>query len=137
VVDLIEACLDVGIEHPVGSPVGRHPDRFERLVGGTLGPEPKALRGEIGLEDWLEDDLGRRHDDTVGHGWDAERPGLPRLARFWDVDPPQRLRAIRLSQKLPPSLIDVMVTPSTPGAPWFFATSTQARHKTSLRATLS
>jgi hypothetical protein len=37
----------------------------------------------------------------------------------------------------PPSLIDAMVTPSTPGAPWLDATSAHARHKMSVRATLS
>jgi hypothetical protein len=37
----------------------------------------------------------------------------------------------------PPSATAVMLTPSTPGAPWLAATSTHALHRTSLRATLS
>ncbi len=98
-VDLVEACLDVGVEHPVCPPIGRYPDRFESLVSGALGPEPIALREEIGLENGFEDDLGRRHDNPVGHSRDAERPGLTRLARFGDVDPSQGLRAIRLCLK--------------------------------------
>jgi hypothetical protein len=65
-----------------------------------FGRNPKLTGGEVGLEDRLEDDLGRRHDHTVSHRRDAERPGRPRLVRLGDVDPAQRSRAVRLVPQL-------------------------------------
>ena len=48
---------------------------FERLVGGALRAEPEALRGEVGLEDGFEDDLGRRHDHPVSAPWGCRAAG--------------------------------------------------------------
>ncbi len=88
---LSKARLDVGVEHPLPTPVGRLADGFEGLVRRALRPEAEADRMEVGVEDRLEHDLGCRHDHPVGDGGDAERPGLARLARLGDVHPPQRL----------------------------------------------
>ena len=59
-----------------------------------LRPEAEALGREVRLEDGFEDDLRPRHHHPVSDRGDAERPGLPRLARFGDVDPPQRLGTV-------------------------------------------
>ena len=111
VVDLVEACLDVGVEHPHRTLVGRLADGFEGLVGGTLRPEAEALGREVRLENGFEDDLRRRHHHPVGDRGDAERPGLPRLARFGDADPPQGLRAIGLLPKFGGEAVEELAHP--------------------------
>ena len=69
-------------------------------MGGPLRAEPETDRGEVGLEDRFENDLGRRHHDTVGHRRDTQRPGLARLARLGDMNPSQRMGTIRLGHQL-------------------------------------
>ena len=93
-VDGAETVAHVGVEHPIGAPVGLDPDGLDGLVGRAPGPKPVAGRQEVGLEDRLEDQLGRRHRYPVAHGRDAKRPGLARLARLGDMDSPQRRRPV-------------------------------------------
>jgi hypothetical protein len=45
-------------------------------------------------------DLRRRHDHPISDSGSAEWPGLARLARLWDSDPPQRLRPISTGSKI-------------------------------------
>ncbi len=114
-IDLVEAGFDVGVEHPVGAPVGLDPDGLDGHVGRTLRAEPEARGGKVGLEHWLEDNLGRRHHHPVTHGWDTEWPGLTRLARLRDVHPPQWLGPIRLGPQLDGELIEESPHPDDPG----------------------
>ena len=60
-----------------------------------MGVWPHHVR----FENRLEDDLRCRHDHPIGDSGNAEWPGLPRLARLWDVDPPQWLRSIGTGSK--------------------------------------
>jgi hypothetical protein len=94
VVDGPKAVADVGVQHPLGAPVGLDPDGLKGLMGRALGSEPIAGRQEVGLEDRLQDQLGRGHRHPVTHARNAERPGLARLARLGNVDPPQRRRPV-------------------------------------------
>ena len=64
-------------------------------MGRPFRSEPETDRGEVGFEDRLEHDLRRRHHHPVSDSGDAERAGLPRLARLRDVHSPQRLGPIR------------------------------------------
>jgi hypothetical protein len=86
-VDFVEARLDVGVEHPLSTLVGRLTDDLEGVVGGTLGPKAEALGREVRLEYGFEDDLGRRHDHPVFDSWDAERAGFSRPPRLWNMHP--------------------------------------------------
>jgi hypothetical protein len=94
VVDGPEAVPNVGVQHPVGGPVGLDPDGLKGLMGRALGPKPIAGRQEVGLEDRLQDQLRCRHRHPIAHGGDAKRPGLARLPRLGDVHPPQRRRPV-------------------------------------------
>ena len=49
-IELPEAVPDVGVEHPLGAPVGLDPDGLKGLVGRTPGPKPIACRQEVGLK---------------------------------------------------------------------------------------
>ena len=98
-VDVVEACLDVGVEHPDPTLVGHLSDGFEGLVRRSLRAEPETHWVEIGFEDRLKDDLRCRHDHPIGNRGNAEWPGLARLARLWDVDPPQRSGPIGTGSK--------------------------------------
>jgi hypothetical protein len=99
VVDVVEARLDVSVEHPPPTLVGCLADSLEGLVRRTLRAEPEAHRMEVSLEDRLKDDLRCRHDHPVGNGGDAERSGLPWPARLGDVHPPQRLGPVGAGSK--------------------------------------
>jgi hypothetical protein len=85
---------DTSASSPAGAPVGFDPDDLKGLVGRTSRAEPETDRAEVGLEDRFEDDLGRRHHHPVTHTRDTQWPGLTRLARLGDMDPPQRLRPV-------------------------------------------
>jgi hypothetical protein len=99
-VDVVEARLDVSVEHPPPSLVGRPADRLQGIVRRPFRAEPETHRGEVGLEDRFEHDLRRRHHHPIGDGGNAQRPGLTRPARLRDVHPPQRLRPVRPGPKL-------------------------------------
>ena len=146
----VQARLDVGVEHPLPDPGWPSDGRLRGPVRRSLRAEPETHWVEVSFEDRLEDDLRCRHDHPIGDSGNAERPGFPRFSRLWDVDPPQWLRPVRTGSKLcgeaveegphrlgAPGFTSAMVTPSTPGAPWLVATSTHARHITSLRVSLS
>lgn len=94
VIDLVEARLDIGVEHPQRSPVDTMTNRFQSLEGRASGSEPVTGLQEVGLEDRFEDELGSCHDHPVTNAGDPEGPGGTRLPRFWNVDPPQWLRTI-------------------------------------------
>jgi DNA invertase Pin-like site-specific DNA recombinase len=94
VIDGAEAVTDVGVQHPFAATVSLDPHGVTRLMGRALRAEPVAGRQEVGLEHRLEDQLRCRHRYPVAHGRDAERPGLARLARLGNVDPPQRRRPV-------------------------------------------
>jgi hypothetical protein len=93
-IDLPETVADIGIQHPLPSPVGPDPDGLAGLLGRAFGTEPVADRQEVGLQDRFKDQLGCCHRYPVAHGRDAERPGLARLARLGDVHPSQRRRPV-------------------------------------------
>ena len=132
-VDVVEAGLDVGVEHPHPAPVGRSTRiSLEGVVGRTLRSEPETDRGEVGLEDRLEDDLGRRHDHPVARPWGCRAAGSGPACPAWGCAPaataagryaagPQLVRRVRRGTlalaSTPPSSMAAIVTPSTPGAP--------------------
>src|ERR687891_2642317 len=97
---LSKHAFDIGVEHPVPAPVGLDPDRLDGVMGRTLRPETEAARGEVRLEDRLEDQLRGRPPPPVTDRRYPERPGLARLARLGDVHSPQRLRPVRLGPQL-------------------------------------
>lgn len=74
------------------------------LGGRALGPEPEAGGGEVGLEDGLEDDLGRLLCHPVDHGGDAQRP----LGAVWlgDLHPANRCRAVDTCTEVPGQLVE-------------------------------
>ena len=116
-----------------------------------FGRNPKLTGREVGLEDRLEHDLRCRHDHPVARPWGCRAagsaPGLPGLGmctRRSGCGPirtgPQLLRRARRGRLAPldPPGLDVGDADAVdPGGAWLAATSTHARHITSLRATLS
>lgn len=105
-----ETVRDVGVQHPLPTPVGFDPDHLKSLVSRAPRAEPEARRQEVRLEDRFEDDLRRRHDHPVANGGDGERPILPRL-RLRDVDSPQRGRSIALPLECCGDLREELVDP--------------------------
>jgi site-specific DNA recombinase len=95
VIDRVETCLDIGIEHPQIS-LGAQPlDIGDRVVRPTPRPEPIGDRKEISLEDGLQHQLQRRLDHPVGDRRDAQTSELPRPAGFADHALPHRQRPER------------------------------------------
>ena len=64
-VDAVKARFDVGVEHPLGSPIGRVTHGIQGLVCVALRAEPVTARQELTLEYRLQDQLRRGHHDTV------------------------------------------------------------------------
>ena len=150
VVDLVEACLDVGVEHPHPAVVRRLADGFSGLVGGTFGRKPKLWgvksASNMGSRTVFAAAMttrsltvgmprGRVSPDLPGFGMRTRRNGFGRyvLARSSSASPSRNVR----TPSVPPASISAMVMPSTPGAPRLVATSTHAFHITSPRASLS
>src|SRR5262245_53924500 len=110
-----------------------------------LGSDPEAGHGEVRFGDRLKHDLRGGHHHPVSHGGDAERSGLTRPSGLGictrrngagRYDPVVNAAASCWRKSLtPPATTSSTVTPSTPGAPRFARTSSQARHMMSLRAT--
>jgi len=72
-------------------------DRFQRAGGALLRPESVRALLEVGLEDWLHDDLRRGLYHAIAHRGDPQRPlGAVRLR---NVLAPYRLRPVRARLK--------------------------------------
>ena len=112
-IDFVKTASDVGVERPDLALVDGRPDRLQRVVGRQPGPEPVAGREEVGFEDRLEHDLRRRHHLPVGHTRDTERPQLPRPARLWDMNAPQRPRPVRSGTQLGGELVEKAAHPGS------------------------
>jgi hypothetical protein len=69
-------------------------------MGRALRAKPEAGRQKVGLEHRLEHDPRGGHHHPVADCGYPERPGLARLARLWDMYPPQRLRPVSPGPKL-------------------------------------
>jgi hypothetical protein len=140
-IDRPEAVTQIGVEHPIRSPVHRDPNGLTGHVSRAFRAEPETRREEIGLEDWFEDDLRGCYDAAIRDRWDRKgtrrawgmytrRSGEGRYVRSFNATP-RRAK----NTPTPDASTASMVTPSTPGAPRLEATSDHARHKMSLRAT--
>ena len=46
-VDVVKTCLDVGVEHPPPTLIGRPTDSFEGLVSRTSRTKPETHRAEV------------------------------------------------------------------------------------------
>ena len=72
--DLVEACRDVALQHPLVSVgcAGERADLSDRVVGTPLGPEAVGARQEVRLPDRLQHQFQRRLHDPIPHGCDAQ-----------------------------------------------------------------
>ena len=68
------------------------PDPFEGVGGRPLRAEPEACGQEVGLEDWLEDDLRRLLAHPVHDNGDAQRAFGP--VGLWYLHPAHRRRTV-------------------------------------------
>ena len=79
-------------------PVDLLPDRLQGLVGRASGSEAVGAFEEVGLEDRLQDELGRRLGHPVPDGGD---PQVAELAvGLGDGDPPHRLGLVAVHQQV-------------------------------------
>jgi hypothetical protein len=67
-VDGVEACLDIRIEHPAVAEGAEVVNLGDGIVRAPLGPEPVGDRLEVGLEDRFQNQLECRLHDPIGHG---------------------------------------------------------------------
>ena len=77
--DFVEACPDVGLQHPLIPVGGVELDLGDRVVRAAVRAEPVRARLEVRLEDGLEHQLEGGLDHPVGHG---VNPELAELAAF-------------------------------------------------------
>ena len=77
VIDVVEARLDVGLQHPLVRLRREVVDLGDRVLRAPVRPEPVGDRLEVGLEDRFQDQLQRGLHDPVGHGRDPQRPQFP------------------------------------------------------------
>ena len=89
--DFVEACPDVGLQHPLIPASGVEVDLGDRVVRAAVRAEPVRARLEVRLEDGFEHQLERGLDHPVGHGGDPELAQLAALLR--DHHLPHRVRA--------------------------------------------
>jgi hypothetical protein len=88
--DFVEACPDVGLQHPLIPVGGVELDLGDCVVRAAVRAEPVRARLEVRLEDGLEHQLEGGLDHPVGHGGDPE---LAELAAFLrDHHLPHRVR---------------------------------------------
>ena len=128
-VDLVEAALDVSVEHPLGALVGRLPDDLNGLMGGRFGRKPKLWarsRPRISVRGRSWPPPSPPGHAPVGMPSGRVLPGFPGLGmytlrRAWGGTswPEAQRRALRgrLHASTPSAPTAAMVTPSTPGAP--------------------
>ena len=112
-----------------------------------FGRNPKLHRQEVRLEDRLEHDLHRGLHDPVADRGNRQRPLLRRCPASGSSPAgpaaagtglsPSSLASSPSSRATPYSSTAARVTLSMPGAPLLLRTAAHARHRTSLRLTLS
>ncbi len=91
-VDRAEEVLDVGLEHKGVAFDEADPEPLHGIGGRALGPEPKRAGEEVGLEDGLEDELGRLLAHTVLDSRDAQRAEL--AVGLWNLHPADWCRVV-------------------------------------------
>src|SRR5438093_843531 len=91
-VDTPKVVFDVDVHHVVVASVGRHANGLQRLRGAPFRPESIGHRQKVGLENWLNDELGRLLNHPVSYRRNAQRPLPPICLR--NVSAPHRLRPI-------------------------------------------
>jgi site-specific DNA recombinase len=92
VVDGAEEVLDVGFEDKLLSFDETDPDHLHGVGGRALGPEPKRAVQEVGLEEWLEDQLGGLLAHPVCDSRDAQWAFGP--IGLWNLHPAYWCRAV-------------------------------------------
>ena len=80
----VEACLDIGVQHPSVTVGTQMLNLGDRVVGPPVRPKPVGDRLEVGLEDGFQYQLQRGLDHPVGDGRDTETSQLPRAVTFRD-----------------------------------------------------
>src|SRR5206468_6410142 len=58
-VDTPKVVFDIDVHHVVVASVGRQANGLQRLRGAPFRPESIGHRQKVGLENWLNDELGR------------------------------------------------------------------------------
>src|SRR5437899_3239153 len=91
-VNAAKVVFDVDVHHVVVASVGRHANGLQRLRGAPFRPESIGHRQKVGLENWLNDELGRHLNHPVPYRRNAQRPLPPICLR--NVSAPHRLRPI-------------------------------------------
>jgi hypothetical protein len=80
--DLVEARLDIALQHPLVGAGSQKVNLGDGVLGSALGAEAVATRLEVRLEDRLEHQLQGRLDHPVAGGGDPQHPDL--AVRFGD-----------------------------------------------------
>ena len=88
----IEEILYVQVQNPLGAQVGFMLQSSQGIVWTTTGAISKAVAREARLPIGREDLRRSLLDDTIGHGWNGEKPEA--ACRFGDVGTEEGLRPI-------------------------------------------
>ena len=138
---------DVRLDHPPAAPPALIDEHLQGVVRRPPRAEPEAARQEVRLEDRLEHDLQRGLHDPVADRGNRQRPHLVPYPGLGISTRRAGIGRYRLSRSSLASSPSSRATPysstwarvilSMPGAPLFRRTATHARHRTSLRMTLS
>src|SRR5580693_7808639 len=92
--DAVEIPAQVRVDHLRMPLPHQRLDVLDRLQGTVPRAVGVLFRLQIGLEDRLQDQQGRRLYDTIFDRWNTQRSLL--AVRFGDPYPPDGLRTIRL-----------------------------------------
>src|SRR5205823_2266501 len=138
--DMVEEALDISIEHPVHTLLLQpRVERIERLVRVSSWPEPIRKALEVRLVDLIEDGHHGLLNNLVLQRRDAQR-SLPSVG-LWNIHSPRRLCPVRATvdpvvqignRPSNPVSYSRHVTPSTPGAAFFFNASKLSRSRLSV-----
>ena len=110
--DFVEACPDVGLQHPLIAVGGVVVDLGDRVVRAAVRAEPVRARLEVRLEDGFEHQLEGGLDHPVGH---RGNPELAELAAFLrDHHLPHRLRAVLARLQRRPDVLQEHARASRP-----------------------